>query len=495
MSRQVKKLLSINFIAGSMARSLLPEKSKHQYSSDRLRSIRLVAVCITGCFVLSSIGLYICIDSLDDSNTSFDPSVNGIFLLNSMRRAARERRLPSTPRLKKRQANAIKAAKQDTHASQSTGSQSKQTKRQLFEKEFPPDDMNRIERVVASLRTDDPQVPRVDFDYDIDNCPATPPSTYPHHWNLLNILQAWDPNNTTIPSIIYNSLCVFDFRTDEAIVQTYRQREVPFVVRHYPDLYRATERWNYQDYLLNLVGPNVPQRNEHSRNNRFMFWRKIRGMPAPADWKPPTDMVQMTLKEWMRKANELEQQTKGRESAAANVVSQTEQDHWYFRLNGAYKNLNDYLYDELPFFRPDQPPSLFMVDPSEERGINCRFGMTGVTAESHFDPTRNWIVLLGGHRRYILSHPRECINLELYPLGHPSGRHSALDWSKVSSSYSGPLSQAAAHEVVLQPGDALYLPTSYFHFIVSLDTTYQCNARSGVTTENIHHLHECGFPV
>ena len=36
-----------------------------------------------------------------------------------------------------------------------------------------------------------------------------------------------------------------------------------------------------------------------------------------------------------------------------------------------------------------------------------------------------------------------------------------------------------APQVVLNAGDILYLPAWWFHYIISLETTIQCNTRSG----------------
>lgn len=110
-----------------------------------------------------------------------------------------------------------------------------------------------------------------------------------------------------------------------------------------------------------------------------MFWKK--GRQEPKGWSPPTDMIEMGYLDWLQKAvvdeNELT----------------TKDPHWYYRINSApvkhraqakllQQNkeipINHFLYDELPFFRPT--PSLYMVEPEDERGINCRFGMKGVIA-------------------------------------------------------------------------------------------------------------------
>jgi hypothetical protein len=67
---------------------------------------------------------------------------------------------------------------------------------------------------------------------------------------------------------------------------------------------------------------------------------------------------------------------------------------------------------------------------SQQKGIHCRFGMKSVIAEAHYDGSRNAVVQLRGMRRWILAAPNQCGNMYLLPMGHPSGRHSDVDWSK-----------------------------------------------------------------
>jgi len=56
-----------------------------------------------------------------------------------------------------------------------------------------------------------------------------------------------------------------------------------------------------------------------------------------------------------------------------------------------------FVYDELSIFDPRKrrDSEFYIVDPAEERGINCRFGMRGVIAANHFDQSRNMIAILG----------------------------------------------------------------------------------------------------
>jgi ribosomal protein L16 Arg81 hydroxylase len=134
-----------------------------------------------------------------------------------------------------------------------------------------------------------------------------------------------------------------------------------------------------------------------------------------------------------------------------------------------------------------------LVDHEAQMGIHCRFGMKGVIAENHFDGSRNSIAVFSGSRRYILTHPAECQNLALYPKGHPSARHSAVNWANPDLAEYPEFAQARANEVILQPGQVLYLPTEWFHFIVSLELNMQCNTRSGINRNYHDHIHQCGF--
>jgi ribosomal protein L16 Arg81 hydroxylase len=134
-----------------------------------------------------------------------------------------------------------------------------------------------------------------------------------------------------------------------------------------------------------------------------------------------------------------------------------------------------------------------MVDHQKQKGIHCRFGMKGVIAENHFDGSRNSIVVLGGERRYILSHPDQCELLQLFPKEHPSARHSAVDWSDPDLEAFPDFQKAETNEVVMQAGDVLYLPTNWFHYIISLDLNFQCNTRSGINPEYMPPIQRCGF--
>jgi hypothetical protein len=295
----------------------------------------------------------------------------------------------------------------------------------------------------------------------------------------------------------------------------------------------ASKKWSSPKYLLE----NLPQKKmytERSPINHFMFYNPSQRKNFKNWVQPVNDVVSMTLAEWLERSLErdalalsdgdLKKQVETmREKRMERGLVQEQQEkpeddeikedydfeevkrhNWYYwRLNAFLEDVekdghSKLTFDDMPFFDPrkEEESAFYLVDPSDQRGINCRFGMRGVTAESHCDLSRNMIALLDGERRYIIGHPNQCENLYLFPRGHPSGRHASFDWSNPSNWDSHPKFRNALHtEVVMKAGDVMYLPTAWFHHIVNLNTNIQCNIRSGISYENNGVLKECGFKL
>lgn len=367
-------------------------------------------------------------------------------------------------------------------------------------KVLPPQDTERIKARVKELKGDLYRpIDTTSLTYDIYNCPEFPPPNYPYAWNAEEVLRHW-PSDVTDPpdnKLIYQGICVFDFSKpgQEKIALNYRTAEVPFLVNNDINMMRTVERWNHPGYMNQLMG-DVPHRCEYSHNNHFMYFNnpnnkrgkqnKRKKKNVPENWSPPTELIHIAFQEWLTKAN-------------TPTFWTTDAQHWYYRLIGCGgegqcdANSSEYLFDELPIFQPTED-NFYMVEPKRQKGIHCRFGMKGVIAENHYDGSRNFVALFGGERRYMLSHPDQCLNEALYPQGHPSARHSAIDWSDPSTWDKYPqFADAEINEVVLQAGDILYLPTYWFHYIISLDTNFQCNSRSGIGHENFEYIKDCGF--
>ena len=47
--------------------------------------------------------------------------------------------------------------------------------------------------------------------------------------------------------------------------------------------------------------------------------------------------------------------------------------------------------------------------------------------------------------------------------------------------------------MILSPGDFMYIPSGWIHYVMSLNTNFQCNARSGKSKGRARDLRRCNF--
>jgi hypothetical protein len=277
-------------------------------------------------------------------------------------------------------------------------------------------------------------------------------------------------------------LCHFDY-TNATQVQyafAYRAAERPFLVYNIPEVDEVTKKWSSIEYLKGRLGK-TKYRAETAKTNHFMYWTHAKqswlGTEEAKGWQEPTEVISTRFQDWIHLA-----QTEHNESLV-------NREHQYFRVSSDGKN--SWLFDELPFFKPVK--SIFLVNPKQQRGIHCRFGMRSIIAEAHFDGGRNAVVQLGGLRRWILAHPNQCENMHMLLGQHPSSRHTAVDWSAPDLVKFPNFPKVQANEVILQPGDYLFVPTNWLHTITSINVNYQCNSRSGIDPQFDKDLAKCGF--
>ena len=106
--------------------------------------------------------------------------------------------------------------------------------------------------------------------------------------------------------------------------------------------------------------------------------------------------------------------------------------------------------------------------------------MRGIIAESHYDGGRNMVAMLKGNKRYIIAPPRACDKLGIISdRDHPSYRHSVIDWSDMNQARSSGFDTVPAIDTIVREGEVLYIPSYWFHYIISLEYSIQCNSRSG----------------
>jgi len=311
-----------------------------------------------------------------------------------------------------------------------------------------------------------------------------PEPGYPKRAPVKDVIANWSPDaGNWVPERMYEGLCRFDYATDLDKAIAYRDAEVPFQLFNVPAMNSVVRKWADPAHLRRKLGERTKYKCEASNPggeanfgpNHFMYTN------GRASKNPPIKNVKLSWDDWLEKIER-----------ARNVSVLEPDTRFYFRFSAssASDSQSGWLFKELSFFQPR--PNVFFKDPKQQRGIHCRFGMEGVVAEAHWDGSRNMIAQFHGRRRYILVDPDDTCAMHLLAKNHPSGRHSMIDWSDPATWGDYPdFPTMPTHEVVQRPGDFLYLPTYYLHYIVSIDTNYQCNTRSGRDERQAKVVNQC----
>ena len=328
----------------------------------------------------------------------------------------------------------------------------------------------------------------------------------PAYRRLCDVLDAWDPLSPDVPASYVREVARLDAASarGRATAAAYRDAELPFVLMNVSALGRATAAWT-RAFLRRRLATTAFKVEESVSGRTFVYYDKSEA--APAGWSAPQVAVPMDpgdLEAWLDAPN------RSRLYYATVSASEGARQQW--------------IRDALPFLAPldraaaaphpdddwwrdaeagrtrDGAAHFFMRPGATKRwkGINCRLGMRGVVQAAHYDGKRNWIAMIQGEKRYVLLPPRACVHLELLKRGHPSERHASFDWADAAEREKrrrGAFCDQPAAEVVVREGEILYLPSYWFHYIVSVSRSVQCNARTGLSAgkEGLADIQACGF--
>lgn len=287
--------------------------------------------------------------------------------------------------------------------------------------------------------------------------------------SLYNVIKNWNPDDAEVPITFKERLQHFDYSNVEErkIALAYREKELPFKLYNVPEFIEASILWN-DDYLTTQftswkLSPHI----EQSKDNHFMFWggfgKTYKGL------KPPQQAVSMPFSKWLSLAKDADT------SKLMHNVS-----HTYFTVGAqAHEHGRTFISRDLHLFSTEKP-NFFITNPAANKGIQCRFGMRGIIPACHYDTGKNMVAMLRGSKRYILNPPRECNHLSIIAdMQHPAYRHSDIDWSNITVAKQAKFDLVDAIDTIVHVGEVLYIPSYWFHYIVSLDYSIQCNSRSG----------------
>ena len=295
-----------------------------------------------------------------------------------------------------------------------------------------------------------------------------PPDTgYPVYRSLLDIVTEWNPDNPEPPAAFRETIQRFNYSDllERSYAEKFRNAELPFKMYNIPDMQTISAKWN--DNYLSEKMASEQGHVEKSRSNHFMYWNNNRDRSRK--FTPPTDVIKMKFKDWLVIAK-----------AADATKLLTDTIHYYFMTGApANDNLRSFISADLPIFSTRRN-NFFISNVYANKGIQCRFGMRGIIAEAHYDSGRNMVAMIKGAKRYILAPPSACKKLGIIAdVKDPSYRHSVIDWSDINQAATKGFNTVDAIETIVQSGEVLYIPSYWFHYIVSLKYSIQCNSRSG----------------
>lgn len=327
-----------------------------------------------------------------------------------------------------------------------------------------------------------------------------PSDEYPFLQTMNELLTRWPQDELDKPpSPILEQLIHFNFSDpkEKAMAKNFRDARLPFKVYDVPEIAAAGEKWTDEYVALNfdraglpLFQSGIPPRSsgncQESHDNFFAFF-------SPTNWQtsimgpPPYRNNDWTYKKWALHAR-----------YADSTSLSFDQPHFYYQ-SGVPRSERYEPKDKWTFVSRDLPSfsanteTFFQFQPEEQKGIQCRFGERGVTAATHYDAGQNMVAMITGAKRYILSPPKECSKLGIVTArGNTLFRHSLLNFGHIShletsedipGQERGWLERsktALAVETVLKAGEVLFIPSHWFHYIISLQKSAQCNVRSGV---------------
>lgn len=288
---------------------------------------------------------------------------------------------------------------------------------------------------------------------------------YPQYRSLLSIIEEWNPDDPNIPLVFQETLQHFNYSNprERKMAEIYRDAEVPFKLYDIPELDEVRRKWTYP-YLANAMKYSWA-RVEESKDNHFMFFVE-KSFPQ---WKPPQRVTSMSYSQWHKLAREADEKK----------IDSNDTHYYYVMGSRPHDTSSSFIARDLSFFST-QKENFFITRVKDNKGTQCRFGMRGVIAATHYDSGRNMIAMIHGKKRYVLTPPETCKYLGIISnQRHPSYRHSTIDWSNIDEAKTHHFDQVNGIDTILHEGEILYVPSFWFHYIVSLEFSIQCNSRSG----------------
>eukprot|EP00808_Paulinella_micropora_P029913 g16238.t1 len=254
------------------------------------------------------------------------------------------------------------------------------------------------------------------------------------------------------------------------------QNGQPVLLRNLAPLkeWAAFEQWSIHRVLRDGLGPRLgPVLHQSTLDREFVYYDLSKPLLAHqpgAVWRAPSQVEEQVDTEQF-----LQQVFFTKEVPNPQNLSIPD-EYWYFSAK-----LTDF-----PALLASVSPFKSFVSPLLPTGYDSGFvrpnlwiSSSNVSARCHYDAENNLFVQIRGRKRMILFPTNVWPHLSSFPHSHPVARHSRIDFRAASLLPAEFLSLGAVlnqgWEVVLEPGDVLFLPSFWWHFVESLSPSISVN--------------------
>lgn len=217
----------------------------------------------------------------------------------------------------------------------------------------------------------------------------------------------------------------------EHFLKNYIIKERPVVLDNCINHWPALEKWKDQNYFIKLAGPRTVS-------------IEIGSKYTDSDWTQRLITIEEFIKEYIY-------QTKGPTGYLAQYQ----------------------LFDQIPELKNDitEPEYCCFADSTEPVDVMAWYGPKGTVSPLHHDPKRNLLTQVVGEKQLFLFSPSDSENL--YPHGHELLNNTAqVDPRQPDLEKYPKYKSAKPYYCILKPGQMLYIPPKWWHFVESLSISF-----------------------
>lgn len=244
------------------------------------------------------------------------------------------------------------------------------------------------------------------------------------------------------------------------------------------DKWGALKKWKYPEYLLEEQGDKVLSAPVKKSVNPVFL------LKSTAKDKPLSDLPFTPTQENRSRLEAMRNYELIRNMTLATFLESTHKNTGYYHYYSgrASSTLTETLYQDI------MPTEAFHVGDLDMTEVMIWMAHEGVTANTHYDRSHNFFVQVVGQKKWTLYPPSAFFQLYMYPHHHVHYHQTQVDYEEPNPSIYPNFALADPFEVILAPGDILYIPPYWFHRVEALTFSTSISIVSPSEEEQIYNL-------